>query len=66
MQKIRTNKNIPINLRQIISKEDIGNVLADKTGIPTNIVNESEIEKLRRLSEELKKTLSVRMKLWKR
>lgn len=57
MQKIRTNKNIPINLRQIISKEDIGNVLADKTGIPTNIVNESEIEKLRRLSEELKKKI---------
>ena len=57
MQKIRTNKNIPINLRQIISKEDIGNVLADKTGIPTNIVNESEIEKLRRLSEELKKNI---------
>ena len=57
MQKIRTNKNIPINLRQIISKEDIGNVLADKTGIPTNIVNESEIEKLRRLDEQLKKNI---------
>jgi len=57
MAKIRTNKNIPINLRPIISKEDIGNVLADKTGIPTNIVNESEIEKLRRLSEVLKKNI---------
>ena len=57
MQKIRTNKNIPINLRQIISKEDLGNVLADKTGIPTNIVNESEIEKLRRLDEQLKKNI---------
>lgn len=57
MQKIRTNKNIPINLRQTISKEDIGNVLADKTGIPTNIVNESEIEKLRRLAQELKKNI---------
>ena len=57
MQKIRTNKNIPKHLRQTISKDDIGNVLADKTGIPTNIVNESEIEKLRRLSEELKKNI---------
>ena len=57
MTKIRTNKNIPMNLRPIISKEDIGNVLADKTGIPTNIVNETEIEKLRRLSEELKKNI---------
>ncbi len=57
MNKIRTNKNIPTHLRQTISKEDIGNVLADKTGIPTNIVNESEIEKLRRLSDELKKNI---------
>ncbi len=54
MLKIRTNKNIPTHLRQTISQEDIGNVLADKTGIPTNIVNESEIEKLRRLASELK------------
>lgn len=57
MSKIRTNKNIPIHLRPIISKEDIGNVLADKTGIPTNIVNENEIEKLRRLNAELKKNI---------
>ncbi len=57
MQKIRSNKNIPIGLRPIIVKEDIGNVLADKTGIPTNIVNETEIEKLRRLAQELKKNI---------
>ncbi len=57
MLKIRNNKNIPLNLRPIITKDDIGNVLADKTGIPTNIVNESEIDKLRRLSEELKKNI---------
>ena len=57
MLKIRSNKNIPINLRPIITKDDIGNVLADKTGIPTNIVNESEVEKLRRLAEELKKNI---------
>jgi len=57
MLKIRTNKNIPTHLRPIITQEDIGNVLADKTGIPTNIVNESEIEKLRRLAKELKKNI---------
>jgi ATP-dependent Clp protease ATP-binding subunit ClpC len=29
--KIRNNKNIPSHLRPTIDKEDIGNVLADKT-----------------------------------
>jgi len=57
MQKIRNNKNIPTHLRPTIMQEDIGNVLADKTGIPTDIVNESEIEKLRRLNETLKKNI---------
>lgn len=54
LQKIRSNKNIPMNLRSIISAEDIGKVLADKTWIPTNIVNEDEITKLKRLESELK------------
>jgi ATP-dependent Clp protease ATP-binding subunit ClpE len=31
--------------------------LADKTGIPTNIVNEDEITKLKRLDIELKKEI---------
>ena len=31
LQKIRSNKNIPINLRSTIEASDIGNVLADKT-----------------------------------
>ncbi len=57
MTKIRTNKNIPVNLRPVIDKDDIGNVLADKTGIPTNIVNETEIERLRRLDEVLKSNI---------
>ncbi len=57
MNKIRSNKNIPVHLRGIISAEDIGNVLADKTGIPTNIVNEDEITKLKRLDLELKKNI---------
>ncbi len=54
MNKIRTSKNVPTHLRPTIGKEDIGNVLADKTGIPTNIVNEDEISKLKRLATDLK------------
>jgi len=52
--KIRNNKNIPSHLRPTIEKEDIGNVLADKTGIPANVVNQSEIEKLKMLTDSLK------------
>ncbi|MFZ2150628.1 MAG: ATP-dependent Clp protease ATP-binding subunit [Candidatus Absconditicoccaceae bacterium] len=54
MQKIRTTKAIPTHLRPTILPTDIGNVLADKTGIPSNIVNEDEITKLRRLDADLK------------
>jgi ATP-dependent Clp protease ATP-binding subunit ClpC len=54
MMKIRGQKNVPTHLRPGIDAKDIGNVLADKTGIPTNIVNEDEISKLRRLGEDLK------------
>jgi hypothetical protein len=54
LQKIRSNKNIPAHLRSVIEAKDIGNVLADKTGIPTNIVNEDEVSKLKRLDTELK------------
>ena len=57
LQKIRSNKNIPAHLRSVIEPEDIWNVLADKTGIPTNIVNEDEITKLKRLDNELKKEI---------
>ena len=57
LQKIRSNKNIPINLRSTIEASDIGNVLADKTWIPTNIVNEDEVTKLKRLDAELKKEI---------
>ncbi len=57
MQKIRTHKNIPLHLRPEIIPEDIGDVLADKTGIPTNIVNESEVKKLQRLDQDLQKKI---------
>lgn len=57
LQKIRSNKNIPAHLRSVIEAKDIGNVLADKTGIPTNIVNEDEVSKLKRLDTELKEQI---------
>ena len=52
--KVRWKKNIPMNLRPLIDKKDIGEVLADKTWVPANIVNQSEIEKLRNLDKNLK------------
>lgn len=54
MLVMRTQKNVPTHLRPTIQKEDIWVVLAEKLGIPSNIVNESEIDKLRRLDVVLK------------
>jgi len=52
--KIRTRKNVPNHLRPLIDANDIWEVLADKTWVPANIVNQSEIEKLRNLDKNLK------------
>ena len=52
--KIRNRKNVPSHLRPLITKEDIWNVLSDKTWVPANIVNQSEIEKLKSLDQNLK------------
>lgn len=57
LNNIRNHKNIPTHLRSTIDAKDIGNVLAEKTGIPVNIVNEDEITKLKRLDETLKKSI---------
>ncbi len=54
MLVMRSQKNIPIHLRPSIEKNDIWVVLAEKLGIPANIVNESEIDKLKRLDSILK------------
>ncbi len=54
MKTIRSNKNIPLHLRPLINTKDIGNVVSEKVGIPTNVINESEIEKLKNLDELLK------------
>jgi len=52
--KIRSKKNVPTHLRPSIKRTDVGNVLADKTWIPANVVNQSELEKLKLLDKELK------------
>lgn len=53
MQQVRQDKLLPVHLRQTIKPDDIGQVLAEKTWIPVNIVSESEIVKLKRLKEAL-------------
>lgn len=54
LANIRSNKNIPLHLRPLISAEDIGNVVSEKVGIPTHVINESEVEKLKSLDTLLK------------
>jgi len=56
--QLRTNKNIPHHLRPQITPADIWQVLADKIGVPSNLVNESEIQKLKRLNDDLQKKIS--------
>jgi len=53
INKLRTSKNVPLHLRPVITLDDVWWVLADKAGIPAKIVTESEIDKLRRLENEL-------------
>lgn len=53
LQDIREQKSIPLHLRPIVDEQDIWVVLADKTGVPSSIVTESEIDKLQRLKSDL-------------
>lgn len=53
LHTVRSSKALPLHLRPVVDIEDIGRVLADKTGVPTSIVTESEIDKLQRLQEHL-------------
>ena len=57
LQSIRNKSTIPTHLRSTIDAKDIGNVLAEKTWIPVNIVNEDEISKLKRLKSTLKESI---------
>lgn len=53
IQTVRSSKAIPLHLRPVVDIHDIGRVLADKTGVPTSVVTESEITKLQRLKAHL-------------
>jgi len=53
LQQVRSQKLLPVHLRQTILPEDVSIVLSDKTGIPAEIVSEAEIDKLKRLKAEL-------------
>ncbi len=57
LQKIRSFNDVPREKRRQIDANMIGNVLAEKTWIPVNIVNETEITKLKRLKTTLQKSL---------
>lgn len=54
LRTIRSSKVLPLHLRPVVDVSEIGQVLADKTGVPTSVVTESEITKLKRLDEHLK------------
>jgi ATP-dependent Clp protease ATP-binding subunit ClpC len=53
IRTVRSSKSLPLHLRPVVDIEDIGRVLADKTGVPTSVVTESEITKLQRLKAHL-------------
>lgn len=53
MHTVRSSKSLPLHLRPVVDVQDIGRVLADKTGVPTSVVTESEISKLQRLQDHL-------------
>ena len=57
MRVVRSTKALPMHLRPEVSKDDVGQVLADKTGIPADVVTESEITKLKRLQEDLQEKI---------
>ncbi|HMY80266.1 MAG TPA: ATP-dependent Clp protease ATP-binding subunit [Candidatus Absconditabacterales bacterium] len=54
---LRTKSNMPSHLRPTVDSNDIGNVLSDKLGIPTDIINESEIQKLISLKQTFDKQI---------
>lgn len=46
IKSLKTKSSMPAHLRPIVDEGDISVVLSDKVGIPTDIINESEIHKL--------------------
>ncbi len=54
MRQLRTQNVLPPHLRETLKREDIGKVLAEKSGIPEDKITSSEIQKLRDLDKILK------------
>lgn len=57
MKHMRLQHTLPEHLRPTITKQDIGVVLAEKIGVPSDHVTASEIEKLRLLEISLRADL---------
>lgn len=57
MKHMRLQHTLPEHLRPTITKQDIGVVLAEKIGVPSDHVTASEIEKLRLLETSLRADL---------
>ena len=57
IQKVRQQSSLPKHLRTTIELIDIGQVISEKLGIPSNLITESETTKLIRLEEDLKKKI---------
>jgi ATP-dependent Clp protease ATP-binding subunit ClpC len=57
IQELKWSSATPRHLRPLVQIKDINNVIADKLGIPTHMVSESEVDKLRRLDADLQASL---------
>lgn len=57
MKGMRQQHALPKHLRPTVEVDNIGQVLADKMGIPVDQVTESEMHKLARLDQDLKKLI---------
>lgn len=53
MKTLRMKNTLPEHLRPTVHVTDIGQVLADKIGVPAHMVTESETDKLKRLESHL-------------
>lgn len=53
IKNLKVSASLPTHLRPTVDVSDIWAVLADKLGIPSNIVTESEVDKLKRLDHVL-------------
>ena len=57
LQELKWSSNTPHHLRPIVTSSDINNVIAEKIGIPTHMISESEVDKLRKLNTDLTMSL---------